>query len=96
MKVNDPNVQGLGGAAPAGGAKPVQAGRSPAGGTPKAGEFDGVHLSSLARALRSLETDSPERQARVESLARAYAAGSYRADAQMTAGSLIDDALLHN
>ena len=54
---------------------------------------DGVHLSELVRSLRSLAADSPERQARIEQLARTYANGTYKVDAQATASKMVDDAI---
>jgi len=54
---------------------------------------DDVHLSELVRSLRSLVADSPERQQRIEQIARAYAQGVYEMDAEATAGKLIDDDL---
>ena len=54
---------------------------------------DDVHLPELVRSLRSLACDSPERQARLEELARAYAAGTYTVDATAIAGKMIDDAI---
>ena len=60
---------------------------------PAAGQIgDDVHLSELVRSLRSLATDSPERQAKLEELARAYASGSYHVDAHAVASKIIDDA----
>ena len=53
---------------------------------------DDVHLSELVRSLRSLVADSPERQQRIEQIARAYAQGAYQMDAEATAGELIEDA----
>jgi flagellar biosynthesis anti-sigma factor FlgM len=53
---------------------------------------DDVHLSELVKSLRSLAADSPERQAKLESLARSYASGSYGVDAGATASKIIDDA----
>ena len=53
---------------------------------------DDIHLSELVRSLRSMAPDSPERQERLERIARAYADGTYQADAEATAGSIIDDA----
>ena len=52
---------------------------------------DDVHLSELVRSLRSLAADSPERQERLEQIARACADGSYKVDAEATAGKIIDD-----
>jgi len=57
------------------------------------GSGDDVHLSELVRSLRSLVADSPERQQRIEQIARAYAQGAYQMDAEATAGKLIDDGL---
>ena len=54
---------------------------------------DDVHLSELVRSLRSLVPDSPERQERIEQIARAYANGTYKVDAEATASKIIDDAL---
>jgi anti-sigma28 factor (negative regulator of flagellin synthesis) len=56
---------------------------------------DDRHLSELVRCLRYLAADSPERQARIEHIARSYASGTYRVDAQATASKIIDDALKH-
>jgi flagellar biosynthesis anti-sigma factor FlgM len=54
---------------------------------------DDVHLSELVRSLRSLVPDSPERQERIEQIARAYANGTYQVDAGVTASKIIDDSL---
>ena len=54
---------------------------------------DDVHLSELVRSLRSLAANSPERQERLEQIARACANGTYKVDADATAHKLIDDAL---
>ena len=56
-----------------------------------AGDF---HLAELVRTLRSLVGDSPERQAKIEGLVRAYAAGELQVDAEATASAMIDDALV--
>ena len=37
--------------------------------------------------------DSPERQERIEQIARAYANGTYQVDAEATASKIIDDSL---
>jgi len=52
---------------------------------------DDVHLSELVRSLRSLAADSPERQERLEQIARACANGTYEVDAGATAAKIIDD-----
>jgi flagellar biosynthesis anti-sigma factor FlgM len=54
---------------------------------------DDIHLSELVTSLRSLVPDSPERQERLEQIARAYADGTYRVDAETTASKIIDDSL---
>ena len=54
---------------------------------------DDVHFSELVRSLRSLAADSPERQERLEQIARAYANGTYQVDAEATASKIIDDSL---
>ena len=102
MKVNDPNLQGPGGLTSTGGStgvsKPTQTGRSGSAGGPAApaGDADdAVQLSGLAQTLLSLDEESPERQAQVNSLAQAYAQGNYKADTAATAGGIIDDALKH-
>jgi flagellar biosynthesis anti-sigma factor FlgM len=53
---------------------------------------DDVHLSELVRSLRSLAAESPERQERLEQIARAYANGTYEVDAGATAAKIVDDA----
>jgi flagellar biosynthesis anti-sigma factor FlgM len=99
MKVNDPNLTPAG-AASTGAAKPQESGRtvSSSGSSGAAVQTarapgDDVHLSELVRSLRSLAAESPERQARIESIARSYAQGSYQVDAQATADGIIRDAL---
>ena len=51
-----------------------------------------MHLAELVRTLRALAGESPERQAHIESIARAYALGTYQVDAQATASGIIRDA----
>ncbi len=55
---------------------------------------DDIHLSELVRSLRSLAAD-PERQARIEQIARSYASGTYQVDPQATASKIIEDSFLH-
>lgn len=52
-----------------------------------------MHLAELLRSLRSLAAESPERQAKIEGLMRAYATGNLRTDAEATASAIIDDAI---
>jgi len=58
-------------------------------------EADDVDLSELLRSLRSLVSDSPERQAKIEGLMLAYANGDLQVNAEATASAIIDDAILH-
>jgi len=96
MKVNDPNPSSLGAA---GTARALQTERAaPARkntntGAAPSGSSDDVHLSELVRSLRSLAADSPERQAKIEQLTRAYASGKYAVDPQATAEAIVNDAV---
>ena len=49
-------------------------------------------LAELVRSLCALAADSPERQAKIQSLMRAYATGNLQVDTEATAGAMIDDA----
>ena len=101
MKVNDSNLAGL---ASTEAQQNQQAGQSarltgvqstvePNGSQgPVQGSNDDVHLSELVRSLRSLAADSPERQARLEQIARSYANGTYSVDTGATASKIVDDA----
>lgn len=95
MKVNDPKLSSLGndplGATGAAGTQPTS--RAANGANGAAASSDDVHLSELVRSLRSLAADSPERQARLEQIARAYANGTYQVDSRATASKIIDDAI---
>ena len=76
-----------------GASNPIAA-SAPAGSGAESG--DDIHLSELVRSLRSLAADSPERQARIEQIARSYASGTYQVNAQATASKIIDDAEYHS
>jgi|SRR5580693_3907796 flagellar biosynthesis anti-sigma factor FlgM len=95
MKVNNPNLSSVGSA---GSAKPLgtpatgSGSRTASGQNSGAASTDDVHLSELVRSLRSLASDSPDRQAKIEAIARSYASGSYQVDSQGTASKIIDDA----
>jgi anti-sigma28 factor (negative regulator of flagellin synthesis) len=62
--------------------------RSP--GESPASALDG-HLAELVRNLCALAADSPERQAKIQRLMRAYATGNLQVDAEATASALLDD-----
>jgi flagellar biosynthesis anti-sigma factor FlgM len=101
MKVNDPNLAGL---ASTEAQRNQQAGQSTrltgvqspvepnASQSSPQGSADDVHLSELVRSLRSLAAESPERQARLEQIARSYANGTYHVDTRATASKIVDDA----
>ena len=85
MKVQNANLSPLNGTDEPGRQQAPPASSDPAS--------DDVHLSELVRSLRSLVPDSPERQERIEQIARAYASGTYKVDAEATASKIIDDSL---
>jgi len=49
-------------------------------------------LAELVRSLCALAADSPERQAKIQSLMHDYACGNLQVDAEATASAMIDDA----
>ena len=96
MKVNDPNLStasSAGATRASETARATTANRTATSGASNLSPKDDVHLSELVRSLRSLASDSPERQAQIEKLTRAYATGSYKVDAQATASAIIQDSL---
>jgi flagellar biosynthesis anti-sigma factor FlgM len=96
MKVNDSISTSLASTGTSGTQETARTGQSPAPGstqTSGASSNDDVHLSELVKSLRSMAADSPERQAKLESLARSYANGSYHVDAGATASNMIDDSI---
>ena len=96
MKVNDSILTSLASTGTSGTQETARTGQgSGAGSTQTTSNTsnDDVHLSELVKNLRSLAADSPERQAKLESLARSYANGSYSVDGGATASKIIDDAI---
>ena len=96
MKVNENNLNPLPPTGTSGtqeAARTGQGSRSGSTSTSGASSNDDVHLSELVKSLRSLAAESPERQAKLESIARSYATGSYKVDAQATSSKIIDDAV---
>jgi flagellar biosynthesis anti-sigma factor FlgM len=93
MKVNDPNLSSLAATETSRTqtSRNSGAGRNAASGS-GVESGDDIHLSELVRSLRALAADSPDRQARIEQIARDYTNGAYRVDAQSTASKIIDDA----
>jgi anti-sigma28 factor (negative regulator of flagellin synthesis) len=90
MKVNDRNLSSGGSAAASRMQKTVRTSTADRSGATMS---DDVHLAELVRSLRSLASDSPERQAKLEELARMHAIGNYTIDAGATAAKIIDDAI---
>jgi anti-sigma28 factor (negative regulator of flagellin synthesis) len=95
MKVNDTSLNSL---ASTGASQAPGTGRI---GSTRSGESiaktngaggDDIHLSELVRSLRSLASDSPQRQEHLEKIARTYASGNYQVNASATASKIIDDA----
>jgi anti-sigma28 factor (negative regulator of flagellin synthesis) len=66
---------------------------SKVGANKSSGGSDEVNLSSLANVLQDAITESPEKTAYLEKLAAQYAAGTYQADPQAVAKSLIGETL---
>jgi flagellar biosynthesis anti-sigma factor FlgM len=94
MKVNDSISTSLPSTGTSGTQETARTGQSSSAGstqTTATPSNDDVHLSELVKSLRSLAADSPERQAKLESLARSYASGSYTVDPGVTASKIIDD-----
>lgn len=96
MKVNDSIQTSLPSTGASGTQETSRAGQSTSAGsthTTATSSNDDVHLSELVKNLRSLAAESPERQAKLESLARTYASGAHAVDAGATASKIIDDAI---
>ncbi len=54
---------------------------------------DHVQLSSLSETVRVLASETPERSAKIERLAKAVAAGNYSVDPVEVSKRIVDDAL---
>jgi flagellar biosynthesis anti-sigma factor FlgM len=95
MKINKTNVSSPASTEASGTQQTGRTGQSASSSNPSAASggapADDIHLSELVRSLRSLAAD-PERQARIEQIARSYASGTYQVDSQATASKIIDDA----
>ena len=96
MKINDPNLSGASSTAanPAEQAAGAERGnRSPGSQSVGPGDADHVELSQLGASLRELQSDSPERAARLEELAAEVAAGTYNPDPAEVAVRMVTDSL---
>jgi len=85
MKVHDRDIAPLGSSA--------HTRRRSAAGTEMAAGPDEFHLSDLVMRLRALAANSPERQERLEQIARSYAYGTYKVDSQATSSAMIEDSI---
>lgn len=95
MRVNDNNLAGLGapGLDRAGSTEAVE--RAGAGGAQAkqaGGASDQVSLSGLAARLQELDSQSPDREAKLNGLKAAYESGQYQAPAEQVAERMMDDA----
>jgi anti-sigma28 factor (negative regulator of flagellin synthesis) len=88
MNVNEPNPSASSSSAATARARTAPA-SSPAESAAFASDKD---LAELVRNLCALAADSPERQAKIEGLMRAYAAGTLQVDTEATASAMIDNA----
>jgi len=95
MKVNDPNLGGIGSngvgksqeSSAVGGATRVSSQKT------EASSSDSVQLSSLSKQISSLSEESPEHAARLERLAAEVESGRYSVDPQEVAARMIDDSI---
>ncbi len=107
MKINDPGMSGGPAGLPGGennlsnalkanrSAALEKLGHSSAYGQvsePASAGSDEVSISPLAQALQSLRSDSPERQARLEAIAKQVDSGTYRVDSAALSQSLVQNA----
>ncbi|HTM14040.1 MAG TPA: flagellar biosynthesis anti-sigma factor FlgM [Bryobacteraceae bacterium] len=81
MNINQPNRSASSSSAAAARAQTEESRASASGGD----------LAELVRSLCALAADSPERQAKIQGLMRAYANGTLQVDAEATAGAMIDE-----
>lgn len=93
MKINDPKLAGLT-SSQVGGAQAPESPAERQKKTEKSGEIprDRVSLSELSSKVRALDSESPERAARLERLSAEVAAGRYHVDAVEVARKMVSDA----
>jgi anti-sigma28 factor (negative regulator of flagellin synthesis) len=92
MRINDSNMNGVTGTHDASQTAAVGSGRgSERLSKTGAAGGDQVQLSPGAR-LHELALNSPDREARIQSLAAQYASGSYQVDARAVGARIVDDA----
>lgn len=91
MRINDSNLNGVSGTHDASQTAAVGNGRNTERMSKSGAAGDQVQLSPGAR-LHELALNSPDREARIQSLAAQYASGSYHVDAGAVSASIVDDA----
>lgn len=111
MKINDPGTPGGPASLPGGEnsiSNALKANRSAAleklghsagygqASDPSAAGSDEISISPLAQALQSARSDSPERQARLEVIAKQVESGTYRVDSATLSSSLVQNAFSQN
>lgn len=95
MRINDNGTAGIGSPGLGKAQQPAEVTArhdATAARTTKSGSGDEVSLSTLADRLSAAEDSSPEREARIQSLAAAFLAGSYEADPEAIADKLLGEA----
>jgi len=100
MKIDHTNVSGLAGGLAGAGTGRTERGESSgdeklkaAAASASAGAPDEIQLSGLSQQLRVLASGSPERNQRIQELARLVESGRYEVDARDLSRRLIEDAL---
>ncbi len=94
MKISDPNTHAAATSAQQTG-RATGATTSGGRGTQatSAAKSDQVQLSNLGSSLKSLASDSAERQSKVSQLAATYQTGNYRVNAHAVGKSVVSEAL---
>ncbi len=90
MKVNDPNGTGITGLSKNHKTDRVNERRTVKGASHESDKFQ---LSSLSSVLGALQTESPQRAARLDHLSVAVGTGSYGIDPYVVGGSVIRESL---
>ena len=90
MRVDDPSGAGITGVGRNRSTAPAKEGKRDTG---VSGGNDQFQLSTLSSVLGVLQTDSPERAARLKNLSVAVGTGSYGIDPHLVGGSVIRESL---
>jgi flagellar biosynthesis anti-sigma factor FlgM len=100
MKIDHTNVSGLTGGLAGAGTGRTERGdhsgdekqKAATASASASGAIDEIQLSELGKQLRVLASDSPERNQRIQELAKLVESGRYEVDAQDLSRRLIEDA----